>query len=468
MKRISNQPRLPIFLGVLLIVGGFICNVWTLTYLFSEDNRIVSLKLRGIIWVVQCSCLIAGILILRFWRRQHMDYFVVHCGMPAMLLATSLFVCSLGLYWLLETFPQLISGPLIKIPHFAYLSRWVPDADLVARRRQGVSQTYYGFRGDLYSPNYGVSTKPMTYRATFAANGFRSHDSAPGANVVVIGDSYVEFGLNENDTFPAHLQNVCGLKVKNLGRAWYGPDQYLAVLKRYGLDHGATTAVVCFFEGNDIGDIQEYQRWKTGGHYHGFRLTRQMPFLKRYTVAVDEITRAIGKPRNNVADPHDVIPPSEKNQPIHPDMVELELGDQRVVAKFGYNNELREPETLLQSEIFTHLREVLEEFKEVCAGPGIELIVLYIPTKAHIYAKYTTEKSGEPWLKIKHKQIAAQGWLEQSVSQLCAKIQVRWVSLTPAFEEAARNGELLFYPFDTHWNTEGRQLAAEVVASQLN
>ena len=52
MKRISNQPRLPIFLGVLLIVGGFICNVWTLTYLFSEDNRIVSLKLRGIIWVV--------------------------------------------------------------------------------------------------------------------------------------------------------------------------------------------------------------------------------------------------------------------------------------------------------------------------------------------------------------------------------------------------------------------------------
>jgi hypothetical protein len=41
------------------------------------------------------------------------------------------------------------------------------------------------------------------------------------------------------------------------------------------------------------------------------------------------------------------------------------------------------------------------------------------------------------------------------------------VSLLPAFRHKAAQGELLYHPFDTHWNSAGRLAAAEVVGPFL-
>ena len=41
------------------------------------------------------------------------------------------------------------------------------------------------------------------------------------------------------------------------------------------------------------------------------------------------------------------------------------------------------------------------------------------------------------------------------------------ISLRPAFEQAARQGKLVYYPLDMHWNEEGRKIAASVTAEAL-
>jgi hypothetical protein len=38
------------------------------------------------------------------------------------------------------------------------------------------------------------------------------------------------------------------------------------------------------------------------------------------------------------------------------------------------------------------------------------------------------------------------------------------VNLLPPFKELARQGQVLYYPFDTHWNVSGRQAAVEVIS----
>jgi PAS domain S-box-containing protein len=41
------------------------------------------------------------------------------------------------------------------------------------------------------------------------------------------------------------------------------------------------------------------------------------------------------------------------------------------------------------------------------------------------------------------------------------------IDLRPAFQEAARNGKLVYYRLDSHWNAEGRKIAAKVTADAL-
>jgi hypothetical protein len=41
------------------------------------------------------------------------------------------------------------------------------------------------------------------------------------------------------------------------------------------------------------------------------------------------------------------------------------------------------------------------------------------------------------------------------------------VDLSPFFEAAARRGKMLYYPMDTHWNSDGREVAAATIAKIL-
>jgi len=95
-----------------------------------------------------------------------------------------------------------------------------------------------------------------------------------------------------------------------------------------------------------------------------------------------------------------------------------------------------------------------------CARRGIHLVVMPIPDKGHVYAR---------WLPAACRpKMPVPPVLDDLAARLEAK-GIHVVNLLPIF--LARNGDsqpLLYYPDDTHWHEHGIRTAMEAVAASLN
>jgi len=301
--------------------------------------------------------------------------------------------------------------------------------------------------------------EPIPIRAVYDEYGFRNGPMPEsGWDVVVLGDSNVEFGHDEHDTFTARLAVLSGLTIRNLGTGSYSPFQYLSVLKRYGLTPRPRYVVFCFSETTDIADIPKFLQWKADhSGYGNFDLTGKN-FLRRYIMALRDV---LYPPLVWIVDGFSEDPPAG-------DLVTIKLKDSSMKAVFSYKNETRALNELLQLNEWIILKELLTQFKAIALENNIVPIVVFIPTKAHIYAEYVTSDSAVNWMAIREQQIAAKDNTESAVQALCRVVGLEFITLSTAFNRAAAHGELLYYPFDTHWNSEGRQVAASVLAQRLN
>jgi hypothetical protein len=81
--------------------------------------------------------------------------------------------------------------------------------------------------------------------------------------------------------------------------------------------------------------------------------------------------------------------------------------------------------------------------------------------------KYSTEESGANWLAIRDEQVMAKANAEGAIITLGYELNMLLVDLSPSFEAAAREGKMLYYPMDSHWNSEGREVGAAEVAKIL-
>src|ERR1051325_3081934 len=186
----------------------------------------------------------------------------------AVLVYGSLFAWIL-FFIVVELFPDvLVVLPLNGIRYFAIKGSYVSDPDLVFVYRKPNRAVRRLAAGDLTDKGYGIPVEPVTYVATYQ-RGFRKNSSAPPYAVAVAGDSYIEMGESDETTLPELLKQETGLPVLNLGRAWYGPYQYLALLKREIRGGSFRYVVFCFFAGNDLDDMRQYERWnqKRGDYY---------------------------------------------------------------------------------------------------------------------------------------------------------------------------------------------------------
>jgi hypothetical protein len=59
---------------------------------------------------------------------------------------------------------------------------------------------------------------------------------------------------------PATVARLLDCTVANLGQSAYGPQQELAVLKRFGASLGPRLCIWTFYEGNDLDDVERYEQ----------------------------------------------------------------------------------------------------------------------------------------------------------------------------------------------------------------
>jgi len=445
--------------GLLLIALALILNEWVIAGFLNPDVGLQSTSIRITFWLFDLLLLLTGLSL-------------IFSSNAPFVCCASFLASSFVIFALLELLPpsSIRQLGLSSIRYYALRERYLPDDGLVFRTRAFYRIEHSEYRGDLYSSSYGIQVPPIPYRALYDRNGFRTANATRFVQVVVLGDSYMEFGVDEADTFSERFSRLSQLSTINFGHGGYGPFHYLAVLKRYGIQHKPKFALVAFFEGNDMTDVGQYLRWREGRSYYDYdMLLRDLQprnLLRRYMRASGDAMRNLGSRIAHLADGHGEIG-ARTGQNIHPELVILNVGRENIKTVFHYRLDTRGAKDLLQDAAWGELKNILTQLRQIALDSNIVPIVIFIPTKTHVYAEYSTMDSGEHWLKIRAAQIAAKGNTEAALFQLCRDVDVRFISLTPVFERAAREGKFLYYPLDTHWNSEAREIAASLIARDL-
>jgi PAS domain S-box-containing protein len=400
--------------------------------------------------------------------------FLLKRPIGALLAAFSFLVMSFLVFCLFELAPSLVKPlGLDAIPYYAHKLTYIEDDALIFREKPFNRVIHENYRTDQYSALYGIEVPPVYFEWITDKNGFRNGQTRDYSDIIAIGDSYLEWGNTEADTFVKRLEDkLPGLTITNLGKSGYGPPQYLEVLNRYGVNYRPKYAVMGFFEGNDVPDTEAYFRWKKGQteQLSDFHRQAQLSFFQRYWLSMESqatfiranisywIKLALNKIAQRQGYAHDV----------HPELAVLKLGDSETYKiRFVEQLDTRSPKEMLASEEWRQLKTVLTDVRDVCEKNGISLIVMYIPAAAHIYAEYSTKQSGETWLQIRDQQIHAKHNTEEAMRQMAEELDIEIISFTPVLEEAARQGKLLYYPLDPHWNPEGTEVAARYMAETL-
>ena len=401
--------------------------------------------------------------------------FLLKRPIGAVLAIFSFLVTSFLVFCFFELTPSLIKPfGLDAAGYYAYKVNYVDDDVLIYREKPFNKVIYENYRSQNHSALYGIEVPPVHFEWITDENGFRNGQAREYSDIIAIGDSYLEWGNTEADTFVKRLENqLPGLTAANLGKSGYGPAQYLEVLNRYGVKYQPKYALLAFFEGNDVQDTKAYFSWRKGQTenlpHFPYRMA-QLSFAQRYLLALNSqatFIRAsfsywVELALNRVAQRRGYA------YDIHPDLALLNLGDGKThKLKFVEHLDTRSPKEMLASQEWRQLKTVLADVRAASEKNGITLVMIYIPAAAHVYAQYSTAQSGENWLTIRDQQIQAKTNTEEAMSRMAQDLDIDLISLSPALEEAASQGKLLYYPLDPHWNPEGTELAASYVADIL-
>jgi hypothetical protein len=117
----------------------------------------------------------------------------------------------------------------------------------------------------------------------------------------------------------------------------------------------------------------------------------------------------------------------------------------------------------ITNQEITALRSILSEFKSICHKHQIIPLLIYIPTATQVYAElYSSDSNGQ---FIERVMNSRDNPSLHAIANLTTELHIDFINLLPVFKKKAADGHLLYHPFDTHWNLEGRRTAASFIAS---
>jgi SGNH hydrolase-like domain, acetyltransferase AlgX len=299
----------------------------------------------------------------------------------------------------------------------------------------------------IHQPHYRLSWKGVNYE--YDRHGFRNEADLEAADIIVIGDSFIEgWSVSSDDLLTSHLAKELGLTIANLGQSWYGPQQELEVLRRFGLPLRPKVCVWTFYDGNDLLDVRRYDQsisnWKDfSRELHSFR---ERSFTRNLLLAVRRLRDS-----------------------LHHDAASREYSSGIVEDCFGGKSRtyFLDPDQLHLSaaddEVLKQIRVTLNQAYELCRINGIRFVVVFAPTKFRVYKEFTTFDL----------QARPRYWVINDLPQRLGAI-VReslptgeFLDLTPTFIAKARCGSMLYGSNDTHWSPEGHRVAAAAIAQLL-
>jgi len=281
-------------------------------------------------------------------------------------------------------------------------------------------------------------------------HGFRNRLTLTRADVVAIGDSFVEAGLvPDRDLLTSRLAAAFGVEIANLGQGGYGPQQELIVLRRYGKPLRPRLVLWFVFEGNDLGDVHRYEQFR-----RDLQVRRTASLVDRlFTVSALRTLQWV----------------------VAPDATRDSTEARRRSCRFDARAEdtaLVDPLNLYFAYAGAELTEddlraldVLQRSVQMAAtevrSEGAAFLLLFVPTKYRVHAGVCTPP--------------ADGYLsEWRINDLPARLGawaqsagVDYLDLTGPLRAAAERGLLTYFPDDGHWNSAGHRVVAASIETRL-
>lgn len=330
-----------------------------------------------------------------------------------------------------------------------------PDPELIYVRkpRQKSRLKYIG--GDLYGLRGAKPWRHYDRELATDAHGFRNSTDFDTADVAVVGDSFVEgLHVEADDLMTTRLADLLGRSVANLGRTGYGPQQEAGVLKRHALPLMPAVCVWSFYEGNDLHDLHEYDEHQKNRRHILDARRAESPYARSF------VRNGLGFVQRDF-----IRPAPTKSADAHRGM--FTDRDGREIAFYfssGIQFGVREPAFPRGgSDELKRVRAILAEARDRCRTDGVEFVVAFVPAKLRIYRDLCRFPADSPCLTWPSDD------LPDDVRRLVAGLgpDVGYVDLTPALLAAARAGEIVYLPDDTHWAEAGHRVAAETLAPEL-
>jgi hypothetical protein len=300
-------------------------------------------------------------------------------------------------------------------------------------------------RGNIALALHLASTRFYPFDVTCDGNGFRNACNLSAAEVVVLGDSFVEGGLiAAEDLMTATLGRLLGRTVANLGQSAYGPQQELAVLKRYAAPLHPKLCIWTFYEGNDLDDAARYEQLRPRG---GGLAVGSTPWERSFgRNALWALSDRLG--RFLAPDPADRAPQGT-----------FQSDDDRRVQLFFHNRGTQDSRQELVA--LDKVLSILRAAHAVCAMNQTALVVVFVPEKFRVYKDYCTFRPGNP----------CSGWgLDDLPAQIGRRVtaldpRIGFLDLTPALSAESARGQLLYFTDDTHWSAKGHEVAGRAIAA---
>ncbi len=303
------------------------------------------------------------------------------------------------------------------------------------------------------------------------ANGFRNSPPEKATyGIVALGDSFTR-ASGIAVPWPQNLAGHTGMDVLNLGDVGFGPQDELKVLRQYGLKKQPQWVIMAYFEGNDLYDAAAYEQ------ANPFILFRFGRFILRKSVG-------IWQQRNSSTTNAAAI--LNYRYPI---TVSINHKKLELVFFPSYISWLAlSKEEMAASQNYRQVRMTILQMQEASESAGARFLFVYLPSKSHVYLPYIEDAETNELIFTDVPRLALDedGFIQFTgekttpeftrqymddqahlMAEFAAEHNILFLDLTPTFQEAASKGVELYYPFDTHWNQLGHDLAATTIYSYI-
>jgi hypothetical protein len=282
------------------------------------------------------------------------------------------------------------------------------------------------------------------YDVSYDDRGFRNPTTPRQPDVSVVGDSFViNPFVSAHELLTAVLARSLGATVDNLGQVGYGPQQELAVVRRYALPMHPRVVVWIFFEGNDLADIGAYRVF--AADFEAARAARHDFGARSFTRnAAEQLMYLVGNPRPSA------VPRSAR----------WTTPGQNERLYFLY---AAGPLSEADQAALRDLESILAKAATLSNEAGAHFVLAFAPDKFRACRRSLTF---EPHAEAAQWTLSD---LPERMAAMAARLpgEVTYLDLTPTLASRCDAGELPYFREDSHWNTDGNRIVAQELALTL-